>query len=123
MQNTSMNNPRSSHTLLQVAQGNAVGKTCKRVCLPHPEKIVFKKFPTLKKNKKYATHRRYQRTTTQLDRMAKTIDRQAFQDTDDRRASANSGFVQAGVTCFVEQFFRIIGVRFFVSSVVVKIPA
>lgn len=46
-----MNNPCSSHTLLQVAQGNTESKTCKRVCLPYPEKIVFKKFLTLQKIK------------------------------------------------------------------------
>lgn len=86
-----MNNPRSSHTLLQVAQGNAESKTCKRVCLLNPEKIVFKKFPNLQKNKKYATHRRHKLTVSQLGKNAITIDRKAFQDTDERRASANSG--------------------------------
>lgn len=96
-----MNNPRSSHTLLQVAQGNTESKTCKRVCLLHTEKNVFKKFPTLQKNKIYSTHGRHQRTTSRLDRAAKTIDKQAFQDTEDRRASANIGFAKAGVQCFV----------------------
>lgn len=38
-----MSNPRSSHTLLQVAQDNAEGKTCKRVCLPqHTTKMTEK---------------------------------------------------------------------------------
>lgn len=44
-----MNNSRSSHTLLQVAQGNAESKTCKRVCPPqHATKMTEK--PTTKKN-------------------------------------------------------------------------
>ena len=46
-----MNNPRSSHTLLQVAQGNAEGKTCKRVCLPYPDKLFSKNFQPFKKIK------------------------------------------------------------------------
>jgi hypothetical protein len=48
-------NPRNSHTHCQVAQADTQAKTWQRVCLPHPEKIEFKKFPFPSENKKYAT--------------------------------------------------------------------
>jgi hypothetical protein len=55
MQNTSMNNPRSSHTHCQVAQAETQAKTWQGVCLPHPKKIELKKFSFPSENKKYAT--------------------------------------------------------------------
>jgi hypothetical protein len=36
---------------LQFAQANAQTKNCKRACFANADKIVFKKSPTLKKNK------------------------------------------------------------------------
>jgi hypothetical protein len=41
---------------LQFAQANAQSKNCKRACFANADKIVLKKFPTLKKNKNTPTH-------------------------------------------------------------------
>jgi hypothetical protein len=47
---------------LQFAQANAQTKNCKRACFANADKIVFKKFPTLLKKIKNATHSRHSMT-------------------------------------------------------------
>jgi hypothetical protein len=41
---------------LQFAQATAQTKNCKRACFANADKMVFKKFPTLQKNKNTPTH-------------------------------------------------------------------
>ena len=81
-------NPHKN-TLLQVAQGNALTETCKRVFLfPTQEKLKNKKFPSLQKNKTSQPHT--PRQTSILTFCSLIIKDCAT--TERRRASANKGF-------------------------------
>jgi hypothetical protein len=74
------------NTLLQVGQGNALTKTCKRVFLfPPQEKLKNKKFSSLTKNKTSQPH--YQRKTSILT--VCNLTRTDCATTEKRRASAN----------------------------------
>ena len=48
--------PTQKQAHLQFAQANTQTKNCKRACFANADKIVFKKFPTLQKNKNTPTH-------------------------------------------------------------------
>jgi len=93
-------NPHKN-TLLQVAQGNALTKTCKRVFLfPTQEKFKNKKFPSLQKNKTLQPHNPRQ-TRVLTDYYLTQTD---CATTERRRASANSTLPKVAVSCFVGQF-------------------
>jgi Tfp pilus assembly protein FimT len=80
-------NPHKN-TLLQVAQGIALTKTCKRVFLfSTQEKLKIKKIPSLQKNKTSQPHN--QRQTSILTVCSLTTTDCAT--TERRRASANKG--------------------------------
>ncbi len=115
------------NTLLQAAQGNTESKACKRVFFSSTQENFFPSLSFLI-NLFSPTHGQTANLTScasnvnrYLERFVLTLDSNHHRT--DRRASGNSGFVQAGVQFFVGQFIRIIEVRFFVSSAVVKIPA
>jgi hypothetical protein len=89
------------NTLLQVAQGNALTKTCKRVFLfPTQEKLKNKKFPSLQKNKTLHTHNPRQTSIFNVCSLTTTDSA----TTERRRASANKGLPKAGVTGFYNTF-------------------
>ncbi|HMM12400.1 MAG TPA: hypothetical protein PKE03_09940 [Bacteroidales bacterium] len=69
-------------------------KLCQRACKCHPRKIGFKKFPSLLKKIKNATH-----NPTINDTYIQQ--RQWFTDTDERTPAANSGFAKVAVQYFV----------------------
>ena len=60
--------PTQKQAHLQFAQANAQTKNCKRACFANADKIGFKKFPTLQKNKNTPTHS----TTNTVDNDAET---------------------------------------------------
>ncbi len=89
------------NTLLQVAQGNALTKTCKRVFLfPTQEKLKIKKNPSLQKNKTSQTHNQKQSSIWTVHNL--TTKNSAT--TEKRRAACNSTFAIGGVTCFYDTF-------------------
>jgi len=89
------------NTLLQVAQGNALTKICKRVFLfPTQEKLKNKKFPSLQKNKTSQTHNPRQTSIFNVCSLTTTDSA----TTESRRASANSTLPKVAVSCFVGQF-------------------
>ncbi len=92
-------NPHNN-TLLQVAQGNTLTKTCKRVFLfPTQEKLKNKKFPSLQKNKTSQPHNPRQTSTLTAYSIVQ-IDGLTGQGR--RRASANMRLAQWGVTRKIE---------------------
>ncbi len=93
-------NPHNN-TLLQVAQGNTLTKTCKRVFLfPTQEKLKNKKFPSLQKNKTSQPHNPRQTSILTVCNLTRTD----CATTERRRASANSTLPKVAVSCFVGQF-------------------
>ena len=69
----------------------------KSMLFSDPNKIVFKKFPSLQKNKKYSTHSRHS-MTRQLNNDNGCSTRQT------RTPAPNSGLAKVAVQCFVGQF-------------------
>ena len=87
----------------------------KSMLFSDPNKIVFKKFPSLQKNKKYSTHSRHS-MTRQLNNDNGCSTRQT------RTPAPNSGLAKVAVQCFVGQFCGYINISASYESLCWKSP-
>ncbi len=95
---------RSSHTYCQVAQADTQAKTWQRVCLPHPEKIELKNFPSPSGNKKYATAQPNVSQKSFAMQIPKPLTGKRFNYSVDRRPVCKTGLAKVAVQCSADTF-------------------